>query len=85
MFSIAWKTLTFVSALAAKRRSTRLNTRSGSEDNQQDCVICHGFEDDQEFLQCSNCKTIGKNRQSKNVYPAARNSSNVLFSAPWHS
>ncbi|XP_020611107.1 histone acetyltransferase KAT7-like isoform X3 [Orbicella faveolata] len=45
--------------IKTKRRSTRLNTRSGSEDNQQDCVICHGFEDDQEFLQCSNCKTIG--------------------------
>lgn len=43
----------------AKRRSTRLNTRSSSEDNQQDCVICHGFEDDQKFLQCLNCETIG--------------------------
>lgn len=58
-----------VSSLTAKRRSTRLNTRSGSEDNQQDCVICHGFEDDQESLKCSNCKTVGKNHQTENVYP----------------
>ncbi|XP_078349684.1 histone acetyltransferase KAT7-like [Oculina patagonica] len=43
----------------AKRRSTRLNSRSTSDDNQQDCIICHGFEDEQELLECSNCKTAG--------------------------
>lgn len=68
--------------MPAKRRSTRLNTRSSSEDNQQDCVICHGFEDDQEFLQCLNCETIGENYQNENVYPATRNHS---FNVPGRS
>ena len=44
-----------------KRRSSRLNTGSVSEDNRE-CHVCHGFEDEvaEELLQCSKCTFVGQ-------------------------
>ena len=47
---------------AGRRKSSRLDfrTKDFSEDNQE-CCICHGFEneDEEELLQCSKCSTVG--------------------------
>ncbi|XP_068734127.1 histone acetyltransferase KAT7-like [Montipora capricornis] len=50
------------SSAKGRRKSSRLDfrTKDFSEDNQE-CCICHGFEneDEEELLQCSKCSTVG--------------------------